>query len=438
MRKFRYLFILSALVAFAGCQAEKQPAGSQYAAEPSLSLTPYTVEFTPDGGSAQISVKADDLLVGADKPWLATDVKGSVVTVTAEANKRLDARYCVVTIVSGKASALVQVVQYGLNSNDLWKTSYDFTAEGGSVQLKYSGLGTPRITVTGSSWISAEAEDGILTITVAANEKGAREGSVQWRLDDENTTITIKQAANPSYNPGDDNPGGGGDNPGGGGDNPGGGGDNPGGGGDNPGGGGDTPGQVTIDSFVGSWTSSLGSADIEVLSEEYPLYKFTFSGFMDGEQPVPAFWDESSKTMQFYSYNLGEEGNWTYYFGGLDDEDYLELGGPDEDQMLASATLSADGKSFQIKGNEYNATYQSGTYHEVIVALTLFAYLSQAEGDYDPGYYSFNNVTDITLPVTFTKSSASGSSLKPASIGTAFQWSPAFRQQAHAKAPNKK
>lgn len=434
MRKFRYLFILSALVAFAGCQAEKQPAGSQYAAEPSLSLTPYTVEFTPDGGSAQISVKADDLLVGADKPWLVTDVKGSVVTVTAEANKRLDARYCVVTIVSGKASALVQVVQYGLNSNDLWKTSYDFTAEGGSLQLKYSGLGTPRIGISGSAWIDAFADEGVLTITVAANEGEARQGAIEWSLDGESTTIAIKQAANPNYNPG-----GGGDNPGGGGDNPGGGGDNPGGGGDNPGGGGgDTPGQVNITSFVGSWTSSLGSVDIAIISEDYQMYSFTFSGFMDGEQPVPAFWDEDSKTMQFYSYELGEEGNWTYFFGALDDEGYLELGGPDEDELLASATLSSDGKSFQIKGNEFDATYSGTKYHEVIVALTLFSYLSQDEGDYEAGYYSFNNVTDLELPISFTKSSASGTSIKPAALNSTFQWSPAFREQARAQAPNKK
>ena len=80
--------------------------------------------------------------------------------------------------------------------------------------------------------------------------------------------------------------------------------------------------------------------------------------------------------------------------------------------MLTSATISADGKSFTIEGNEYKATYGSTTYDEVIVALSVFAYLSEAEGDNEEGWYSLNSMEELELPAAFTKSAGGTSSVK--------------------------
>ena len=163
--------------------------------------------------------------------------------------------------------------------------------------------------------------------------------------------------------------------------------------------------------FMGGWKNGGETLVFEqyVNDKEEAIenaYLFTYSGFMGGETSIPAVYSTTADAVCFLTSTLAVDGNWTYFFAALDSDEYIETGGPDGDQVLAYGTLSADG-SLRITGNEYDAVYSGTTYHEKIVALSIYAYLSKDEGDYKKGYYSLNNVTPMALPVQFDKAAAS-------------------------------
>ena len=381
----RYIAFLTIVLAVAASCA-KQPTGEKYLADPALQTSTGTISFEADGGSTFVSVSTlDNVVATANKDWVTVSVSGKQVNVSVPANESIETRYAVIDITAGARSRSVQIIQFGVNTKLVWEEEYEFPYAGGSLSLLYQTNATVRISVD-SDWISASAEDGVLDITVASNPlKTAREGIVVWKAGSDERTITIKQALNPS--------GTGGDEPG----------------GDEPGG--DEPGEVSYASWIGNWTSSAGTLEIAEGDESYGLYVLTFEQFAG--QAVPAFYNEETGEIEFYSYLLTTDGNWEYYFGAFDSDNYIELGGPDEDIMLASAKLNAAGNGFTIEGNEYQATYSGKTYDEVIVQLAVLGYLTEDEGQYEAGWYTFNNMTEVDLPATYSK--AGGSSVSSVS-----------------------
>jgi hypothetical protein len=326
------------------------------------------VEFGAAGGSQSLSVlhNSEAVTVKADAEWVNVSASDQNVIISCDENFALTYRYAQVTISSSGKSCSIQVKQNGVTNEYLWEESYSFAAAGGEVALKYLPTTLSiKLKVEGSEWITAAATDNTLKILAAKNETGeARTGKVTWQAGEDIREIVITQAKG-------------------------------------NGGGGDEPGEVTYASWIGSWSSSAGTLVISELSEADHIYLMSFEQF--GEQNVPAFFNEETGALEFYAYEIGTEGNWTYWFCSVDSENYIETGGPNDDIMLASATLNAAKTAFTIKGNEYTAVYNGTPYDEVIVKLVVAGYLSEKEGDKSVGWYSFNNMEPVDLPAAYIK-----------------------------------
>lgn len=373
----RYIAFLTIALALVACK-KAQPTGEQYLPAPVLETSTGTVQFGSQGGQAVVSASTYEVLQAkTSQSWLTLSVDGSNVTFTAQPNTSIESRYAIVELSSAGASCDVRVVQFGYNTKYIWEEGYSFSAAGGTLNLKYPETDeTIRIKITGN-WISAVSADGVLSITVEKNtEPEPREGLVEWKAGDDVRSIVIAQAKGSGS--------GGGDEPG----------------GDEPGGD-DEPGEVTYASWIGSWNSSAGTLVISELSEADHIYVMSFEQF--GEQNVPAFFNEETGALEFYSYEIGTDGNWTYWFCSLDSDDYIETGGPNDDIMLASATLNAAKTAFTIEGNEYTAVYGGTPYDEVIVKLIVAGYLSENEGNNTAGWYTFNDMEPVDLPAAYTK-----------------------------------
>ena len=166
------------------------------------------------------------------------------------------------------------------------------------------------------------------------------------------------------------------------------------------------------ESFLGLWHGNAGYfyaqeyVDEETGEATEGIYNFVYDGFFEGANYGMAcgyhhFDDDDLDVMYFVTYVFAEEDNWTYFFAALDSDDYIETGGSEGDEVLAWGMLDENG-DLNIIGNEYDAVYSGTTYHEVIVALQCFGYLSEDEGSYKKGYYSFNNCTQLDLPAVFS------------------------------------
>lgn len=206
----RYIAFLTIVLAVAASCA-KQPAGEKYLAAPALQTSTGTVSFEAEGGSTFVSVSTLETVVAkANKDWVDVSVSGKQVNLSVPANESIETRYALIDITAGGKSRSIQVIQFGVNTKLVWEDEYEFPFEGGSLSLLYQTNATIRLSVDGD-WISASTADGVLDITVAKNPlKEEREGSIVWKAGEEQRTIAIKQAANPSGDSGD-NPGGGDD-----------------------------------------------------------------------------------------------------------------------------------------------------------------------------------------------------------------------------------
>lgn len=162
--------------------------------------------------------------------------------------------------------------------------------------------------------------------------------------------------------------------------------------------------------YFGTWKSDKGSLVFDQYEgEEGPVNNaltFAYTGFGSVELAAP--YSEQDDAIGFFFQAFFEEddedtgAHFVYIFAGLDSDNYIEFGGPDNDKMLAYTKKNADG-TITIVGNEYEAVYDGTKYDEKIVALSIYAYCTKAGGSYKEGIYSFNDVEGIALPATFTK-----------------------------------
>lgn len=111
MKKIFSILFLASLIMVACEEPAEQPNAS-------VTVTPESVEFTADGGVAEVSFNTEGgagskVSVKEDASWLDTKVNGSVINLTATANTTASVREVVVTVKYESAEATFTVKQAG-------------------------------------------------------------------------------------------------------------------------------------------------------------------------------------------------------------------------------------------------------------------------------------------------------------------------------------
>ena len=111
MKKIFSILLLASLIMVACEEPAEQPNAS-------VTVTPESVEFTADGGVAEVSFNTEGgagskVSVKEDASWLDTKVNGSVINLTATANTTASVREVVVTVKYESAEATFTVKQVG-------------------------------------------------------------------------------------------------------------------------------------------------------------------------------------------------------------------------------------------------------------------------------------------------------------------------------------
>ena len=110
MKRFLSLFALVALM-FTACEKE-----SAEQSQTSVEVSQELVEFTTEGGEAEVSVTtkgSGNITVKEDASWLEAKVSGSVIKLTAKANDAAATREVEVAVKYGTAEAKFNVKQAG-------------------------------------------------------------------------------------------------------------------------------------------------------------------------------------------------------------------------------------------------------------------------------------------------------------------------------------
>lgn len=111
MKKIFSILFLASLIMVACEEPAEQPNAS-------VTVTPQSVEFTADGGVAEVSFNTEGgagskVSVKEDASWLDAKVNGSVINLTATANTTASVREVVVTVKYESAEATFTVKQTG-------------------------------------------------------------------------------------------------------------------------------------------------------------------------------------------------------------------------------------------------------------------------------------------------------------------------------------
>ena len=136
------------------------------------------------------------LEVSASSDWLSAEVAGQDVKLSCTENMSLLIRYATVTIKSQGKERRLQVKQYGVSYDYFWEESYDFSAAGGDLALKFIPTTLSiKLKVEGSEWIKASVTENTLNVTVAKNETAEeRSGKVIWQAGEQTQEFAIVQA----------------------------------------------------------------------------------------------------------------------------------------------------------------------------------------------------------------------------------------------------
>lgn len=402
-KSFLVISILALVFGAVSCRKVVSEIPEKYKAVEQLQLDgSASVEFSAAGGNQYVKVVGNvgTLSVESSSNWVITEVEGQNIILSAGSNETLNIRYATLTITSASGKArTMQVKQFGVDNSYLWEETYEVPASGQELLLHFlPTMETVRLQVTGREWITAEMDYTSIKLTIAKNTKDEdRTGTITWQAGEDVRSFNIVQAA----------------------------GSGSGGSGDNPGGDGEVA-DGSYNGYLGTWTDASGNTlRLEVYPEhEGEAYIAYYSGFaMEGEQaPFPAFYEDNAIT--FYSSVLYEydEAPLMIYFCGFDADGYVELGGPEEDQMLAYSSLSNDGKSINIIGNMYKAVYGGTTYDEEIVKLMVRLYADSDYENYQAGYFYAIGMEDMNLPASFVKGGNS-TSVNTRSVKNDF-WTP--------------
>jgi len=165
--------------------------------------------------------------------------------------------------------------------------------------------------------------------------------------------------------------------------------------------------------WLGSWT--VGDVTLTV-SENILNRTYTVSGLEPGYDFETLFKDGK---MEFHFQTIAQQNPYVISLFGKDDdgEGYLVDGDPNNDGLLATATLNEAGTSASLVGAQFDAVYGGTTYHENIVQLLMIAE--------DTTTGELYNVSDdpkvIMMPTTMAKAASSSVNPNPGAATTSFK-----------------
>ena len=192
MKRFIQSSVLLMVLSLAVACGEKEPIW--VAPTHTMSVEQSDLVFEPTGGSATFVVKAENPFTAAtDRDWCTTSVNGSEVAVTVTANPHNETRYARVNLTSGDEKLGITVQQAGIIIKGF--TPKDTTVTGSSHVFNYnytSNSGELSIT-SPQDWITIAQADGAVTVSVAANADGVRQGTVNYALGTLKGSFTIRQ-----------------------------------------------------------------------------------------------------------------------------------------------------------------------------------------------------------------------------------------------------
>ena len=192
MKRFFQSTILLMTLALAVACGEKEPVW--VAPTHTMSVAQSDLVFEPLGGSSSFTVTAENpFTVATDRDWCTAVANGAEVSVTVTANPHNETRYARVNLTSGTETLGITVQQSGIIVKGF--TPQDTIVTGSSHVLNFnytSNSGTLSIT-SPQDWITIAQADGAVTITIAANGDGVRNGTVNYALGTLQGHFTVKQ-----------------------------------------------------------------------------------------------------------------------------------------------------------------------------------------------------------------------------------------------------
>lgn len=196
---YRFLAIAAFVAAVVSCnKTEINPDAEKEAA---ITVKDAKLAIPADGGSVSFSVKADKAFTAVvDRKWCTVNFTEQDITLTAEANLSLKARYATVLIATATDTLSLTAQQFGTASSGFAPDDILANHEQQKVTYEYSFKHGKMTATSEQDWITVETvDDSKLVISLAENTAAStkgnrfREGSVIWKLGLDIDTISVKQ-----------------------------------------------------------------------------------------------------------------------------------------------------------------------------------------------------------------------------------------------------
>lgn len=155
------------------------------------------VDFTIDGGEESVTVSADGSWdVDGCPDWVKTDINDGVLVIKVSRNETSAVRSGEI-ILKGKGDvvASIKVTQYAKCTHITPASDkVEFGKEGGTQTINIDTDGA--LQVQAPEGFTASYAGGVLTVTAAANEEGAKRGEIKLSGDNQSVSIFASQEGN--------------------------------------------------------------------------------------------------------------------------------------------------------------------------------------------------------------------------------------------------
>ena len=173
---------------------------NQEAAPKKLEVTPARLSFGSEGGSAEITVKANiDFTCSASEEWVSVVKSGNKIIVEVTAASSIDPHTATVTVsAEGVESRTVTIIQSGeARMLEVAPAELSFGSEGGSGELTVTTNIIDYTCCASEEWVSLSQSGATITVSVSVNASiTLRTATVTVAGEGvESRTVTITQAA---------------------------------------------------------------------------------------------------------------------------------------------------------------------------------------------------------------------------------------------------
>ena len=163
------------------------------------SITPEKdeVSFTINGGEESVSIDADGSWRVKECPdWVDIEVQEDELVIMTEKNKTGEIlKGNIVLEGKGDVTAIIKVTQTSKCTHITPESDkVEFEKEGGTKTVNIDTDGTPEVETT--EGFTATYDNGVLTVTAASNEEGAKRGEIKLTCEDQKVTIYATQKGN--------------------------------------------------------------------------------------------------------------------------------------------------------------------------------------------------------------------------------------------------